>query len=192
MSLGLFVEGQSDKDTLPIPIRKIGYRGAVRCRVVDRGSMLSAERMEPYVRSLLKQHPDLNRILICIDGEESTPAQLQQRVVQPQRRLDPAATVAVRYAIVDRALEGWLACDEEALRVVLGPRARVNVRGNPEHDPQPAEILRRIFRDNGRKFMKTRHDPQIAERITPSIIARRSPTFTAFMQNVRAATRHRS
>ena len=62
MSLGLFVEGQSDKDTLPILIRKIGYRGAVRCRVVDRGSMLSAERMEPYVRSLLKQHPDLNRI----------------------------------------------------------------------------------------------------------------------------------
>lgn len=109
-------EGQSDKDTLPILIRKIGYQGAVRCRVVDRGSMFSAERMEPYVRSLLKQHSHLKRILVRIDGEEFTPDQLRQRVVQPQRRRDRVATVAVRYAIVDRALEGWLACDERAVR----------------------------------------------------------------------------
>lgn len=187
MSLGLFVEGQSDHDTLPILIRKIGYPGAVKCRVVDRGSMLSGDRMEPYVRSLLKQHPDLKCILICVDGEESTPDQLPRRVAQPQRHLNRGSAVAVRYAIVDRALEGWLACDEEALRNVLGPRARVNVRGNPEDYPRPAELLHRVFRENQRRFIKTRHDPQIAEQVTAHVIASRSPTFAAFMRIVTAA-----
>ena len=185
-------EGQSDKDTLPILIRKIGYQGAVRCRVVDRGSMFSAERMEPYVRSLLKQH----------SRPEAHSGSYRWRRVHPGSvTATSGATAATprpcRYGrgpIRDcRPRSRRLAClRRKSSAAVLGPRARVNVRGNPEHDPQPAEILRRIFRDNGRKFITTRHHPQIAEQATPSIIARRSPTFTAFMKSVRAATRHRS
>lgn len=81
MSLGLFVEGQSDKDTIPILIRKLGYASGIRTRVVPQGLML----------------------------------------------------------------------------------------------------LSRVFRDNGRRFVKTSHDRQIAERVTPAVIAARSPTFVAFI-----------
>ena len=185
MSLGLFVEGQSDRDTIPILARKIGFRRAIRCRVVERGSMLSADRMTPHVRSLSKQHPDLTDILICMDGDEFTPDQLRRRVIQPARQLNRVSSVQVNYIIVDRALEGWLACDEGALRAVLGSRARISIKSHPEHHPRPAEILRRLFRENGRTFVKTRHDPQIADQVTSSVVARRSPTFTEFSRTIR-------
>ena len=87
----------------------------------------------------------------------------------------------IRYAIVDHALEGWLSCDTDAVRSVLGPRATVRIRGNPENHPRPADLLSRVFRDNGRRFVKTSHDRQIAERVTPAVISARSPTFVAFI-----------
>lgn len=55
MSLGLFVEGQSDKDTIPILIRKLGYASGIRTRVIPQGLMLRSDRVKPYIRALLAQ-----------------------------------------------------------------------------------------------------------------------------------------
>ena len=53
MSLGLFVEGQSDKDTIPILTRKLGYRSAVNTRVIPQGLMLRSDRVKPYIERCL-------------------------------------------------------------------------------------------------------------------------------------------
>lgn len=153
--------------------------------------MLSADRMARYVHALSDQHPDITCMLICIDGDEFTPDQLRRRVVQPQRQLNRTASVPIGYVVVDRSLEGWLACDEGALRAVLGPRARIRITGNPESHREPAEVLRRVFRDNRKRFVKTRHDPLIAQRVSPSAIAARSATFSEFVQTVEGIDRGR-
>ena len=182
MSLGLFVEGPSDRDTIPILIRKLGYRSRVRARVVKQSEMLLPDKMARNVEEMLRERRDIDFIVVCIDSERVDPSMTEQRVRPVQRRLNETSPVPVRYAVVDHALEGWLACDKEAIQSVLGPRARVNIRGNPEDHPTPAHILERVYRENRRKFRKTLHDPQIAERANPERIAARSPTFRKFAE----------
>ena len=180
MSLGLFVEGPSDRRAIPILIRKLGYRARITPKELSQSELLLPDKMAVHIRELLRVRKDVELILICIDSERVDPTETERRTAPIQRRLDEMSRVPVRYAVVDHALEGWLACDEEALRTVLGSRARINIRGNPEEHPDPASLLKQVFRDNRRQFQKTRHDPEIAEYASPERIAARSPTFRRF------------
>ena len=183
LSLGLLVEGQSDRDTIPILAKRLGYDARIRRRIVSRGDMLASSTISRYLTKFLRENRDVTRVIICLDAEREIPAQVLASTRPIERRLNETLRVQVNYAVVDHALEGWLACDEEALRSVLGgQRARINIRGNPEDHPTPADILERVFRDNRRRFRKTRHDPEIAEHVNVERIAARSPTFRRFAE----------
>ena len=182
MSLGLFVEGLSDRRAIPILIRKLGYRARITSKELSQSELLLPDKMAVHIRELLRVRKDVELILICIDSERVDPTETERRTAPIQRRLDEMSRVPVRYAVVDHALEGWLACDQEAVQSVLGPRSRVNIRGNPDNHPTPADILDRVFRENGRDFRKSRDDRQIAERANINRIAERSPTFRRFAE----------
>jgi hypothetical protein len=182
VSIGLFVEGPSDRKAIPILIRKLGYRARITPKELLQSELLLPDKMAVHIRELLRVRQDVELILICIDSERVDPTETERRSAPIQRRLDEMSRVSVRYAVVDHALEGWLAYDEEAVQSVLGPRSRVNIRGNPDNHPTPADILGRVFRENGRDFRKSRHDPQIAEHASPERIAARSPTFKRFAE----------
>ena len=77
--------------------------------------------MELYIRSLLRQHSDLNRILICLDAEDSKPDELLKQTAQPVRQLNRGSTVPVRYSVVDHALE-------DGSRVMWTPYVRSSAR----------------------------------------------------------------
>ena len=186
MSLGLFVEGESDLAAIPILVRKLGYQSGVRARKMPRGDMLRFDKVRPNIINLIHRRPDIDLVIVCIDADDSAPNRLLTQEAMPvERRLnrDSAIQVPVRFTVIAHALEGWLACDETALRSVLGgSRARVNIRGNPENHTEPADLMKQLFRDNGRVFKKTQHDPLIAERASPECIAARSPTFRRFAE----------
>ncbi|MCE2456870.1 MAG: DUF4276 family protein [Dehalococcoidia bacterium] len=185
MSLGLYVEGRSDKDTIPILIRKLGYRSRVITKDLGgQSELLVVDKMARHLAELLREHSDVELVLICCDALEGVgPSTTERRLSSLERRLNLDFPIPVRYAVVDHALEGWLGCDEEALRAVLGgPRARINIRANPEHHPTPTDLLERVFRDNGRRFRKTRDNSRIAERVSPERIAAQSPTFRRFAE----------
>ena len=183
VSLGLFVEGRSDRAAIPILVKNLGYQSRIKAQIVNRSEMLLYDKMERNVRNMLRERSDIDLIVICIDSERVNPNVTERQVQPVQRRLNQTSPVLVRFAVVDHALEGWLACDEDALRTVLGgSRARINIRRNPEDHPTPADLLKRIFRDNGRVFKKTQHDHEIAERCNPERIAARSPTFRRFAE----------
>ena len=188
MSLGLFVEGRSDKDTIPVLIRKLGYRMRTIAKVVSQSELLIGDKMARHLAVLLREHNDVDLALICIDSERVDPSVTKERSRPVERLLDRESTVPVRYAVVDHALEGWLACDEEAIQSVLGPRARVNIQGNPEDHPDPADILHRVYRQNRRNFRKTRDNLKIAQLVTPEHIAAKSPTFRRFSEILGHAT----
>ena len=65
---------------------------------------------------------------------------------------------------------------QEALRAVLGARARIDVPGNPDQHPRPAELIKDI-QSKRQKFRKTTHNRLIAEAARVEEIRERSRTF---------------
>ena len=179
MTLGVFVEGESDKQTIPVLVRKIGYSRRIRPVVVQQGDMLDFTEMSHQIEALLTVQSYVTRILVFIDSEGVNPAQTLRRTTNVSVQLNRlTGTVPVSYIVVDHSLEGWLACDADALKAVLGKNAKIRIRGNPENHPRPAQLMERLFRANGREFKKTVHNRQIAEHVTSQNIAEKSPTFT--------------
>ena len=177
MSLGIFVEGPSDRQTIPILIKKLGYSAAIESRVVPQGNMLDASKMLRHVGALLAPQPRVSRIIVFRDSEGVDPQETRRLTEPVSNRLSAASPVPVDYVVVDHSLEGWLACDIDALRAVLGSNARIRTGGNPEDNPRPATLMERIFRSNGKTYRKTVHAARIAEAATPSNISEKSPTF---------------
>ena len=188
MSLGLIVVGQSDRDAIPILIRRLDYTSAIHTRVVRQGNLLNVAKMQNHIAGMSRSHRDLERVLVLMDSEG----------VDPDVTLDSASPVSnqlnrtfrgfsIHFLAVDHALEGWLACDEDALKSVLGRHARIHISGNPEDHPEPATLMKRIFRANRRSFVKTRDDPLIAQNVKPENILVRSPTFRRLAEVVGAA-----
>ena len=182
MSLGLIVEGQSDRNTIPILARRLGYSAGIRSRIVSRGDMLASGTISRYLTKFLRESRDVTQVIICLDAERENPNIVLESTRRTERRLNETLPIPVSHAVVDHALEGWLACDEEAIQSVLGPRALVNIQGNPEDHPTPVDILQRVYRQNRRNFRKTRDNPKIAQFVTPERIAARSPTFRRFAE----------
>ncbi|MFQ5811628.1 MAG: DUF4276 family protein [Anaerolineae bacterium] len=189
MSIGLFVEGKSDKDTIPKLIRKfLDTPPRIIPRTIHRGEMLKSEKVKPYLEALLKQHQDVEKVIVCVDSECTDPEEIWEEVSKVERELSRMGLPVVpRYVVVVHALEGWLAADPEAVRQVLGRGAEVRIDQNLEEICRPAELLEDIFAQHGKSFQKTRHDPQIARHADPAEIARHSSSFRRFCQLVKDA-----
>jgi len=184
MSLGLFVEGKSDKDALPKLIRKLFLDPSPRIvpRTIHRGEMFSPQKVRLYLEALLNQHQDIEKVIVCVDSECTDPEEIWEEASKAERELNEMS-FPVKYAVVVHALEGWLAADSEALGRVLGRQVRI--RRNLEEVCKPAEFLADVFARHGKDFQKTRHDPLIAGYADPRKVAERSPSFQRFCEMVR-------
>ena len=189
MSIVLFVEGKSDKDTIPKLIRKfLDPPPRIIARTIHRGEMFKSEKVKPYLEALLKQHQDVEKVIVCVDSECTDPAEIQREVSKVERALSRMGLPVVpRYVVIVHALEGWLAVDPEALRQVLGRGAEVRIEQNLEEICKPAELLEDIFARHGKDFQKTRHGPRIADHVDHREIAKRSSSFRRFCQLVKDA-----
>jgi len=183
MSLGLFVEGKSDKDSIPQLIRKLlDPSPGIVPRTIHRGEMFNPQKVKPYLEALLKQHQDIEKVIVCVDSECTNPEEIREEASKAERTLDEMG-FQVKYAVAVHALEGWLAADSRALERVLGRQVQIN--RNLEEVCRPAEFLAGIFAQHGKDFRKTRHDPLIARHADPNKIAERSPSFRRFCELVR-------
>jgi hypothetical protein len=186
LSLGVFVEGPSDKDSIPILLRKLGQR-AVHTRITGRGDMLDVGAMYRHIQALTATQRGVRRVLVFLDYEGVDPKTTFRETEMPRRELlVMLRRVELDYVVVDHSLEGWLACDEEALRFVLGRNAKLRLRVNPEDHPRPARLMEALFRANGKQFRKTVHNKLLAEQADPAVIGGRSPTFQRLAGLLRA------
>jgi hypothetical protein len=186
MSIGLFVEGSSDKKAIPILIHRIlevhGSHQKCICRNLrGKGNVLNAKKIQGHWKALLEQDSDIAKVIVCVDSN-CDPAGAQEKALEIERELNEMG-LPIRYAVVVHALEGWLAADSKALERVLGRQARIE--RNLEEECKPAELLENIFARHGKNFQKTVHDPQIAEHVRPEEIAKHSPSFRRFCQLVK-------
>lgn len=188
LSLGLFVVGQSDRDVIPLLIRKLGYRGGIRDRIIEQGEAFDAEAVSTHIRALLASHPDISKIIVCVDSECTDIEQSRKGAISTERNLVKSrAHPPVKYVIVDHSLEGWLLQDLDAVGSVLGTRAKLSLSGNPEDECRPAELLRKLFRTySSQSFKKTVHNKKIASEMNIKVLQSRSPTFAYLVEALRA------
>jgi hypothetical protein len=186
MSIGLFVEGSSDKKAIPILIHKIlevhGSRQKCICRNLrGKGNILNAKKIQGHWKALLEQDSDIAKVIVCVDSD-CDPAGIQEKALEIERELNKMG-LPIRYAVVVHALEGWLAADSKALERLLG--RQVQIKRNLEEECKPAEWLENLFARRGKNFQKTRDDPRIAEHVDPREIAKHSSSFRRFCQLVK-------
>ena len=178
VSLGILVEGPSDKQTIPILIKKLGYKARIHARVVGQGAMLNLDKISKHIAALMTIHRQLRSILIFIDSEGVDSSETLRRTDPVTARLNQVAgRIPVKFIVVDHFLEGWLACDVAAVEGVLGRNAQIRIRGNTENHLRPATTSDRVFQDNGQTFKKTVDNQRIAKRVIPANILEESPTF---------------
>jgi hypothetical protein len=188
MKIALFVEGQSDRDTLTALARQISPNSAFVPRVLARGDLLNAEKAFAYIEADIKiKHPDVTRVLLCPDSE-CTPHEDFLRIVQPientLKRL--VGSLSVHYCGVIHATEAWLACDAAALARYLrlasigesSARAIVN-------SCKPKQALRELFLRHGREFINVRDNPRLANEVNTGELIRRSKSFARFAELLR-------
>ena len=177
IALGIFVEGPSDREPHKHLLRKLGHP-SIQTRVVPQGNMLDTDTMQRHIQAVLHLHPEISHVLVLRDSEGVAPEGTYELMRPAERELRSRFPgLGINYIVVDHSIEGWLLCDAEALKAVLGTRARINVPGNPDQHPRPAELIKGIFRENRRNYQKTIHNPIIAEAARVEEIRQCSQTF---------------
>ena len=188
MKISLFVEGPSDEDTLHKLARKISPNLGFITRVLPRGDLLNAAKVEAYINADVKvKHQDILKVIICPDSE-CTPEDEFLRIVLPIEK-EVRALVKnppVYYCGVIHATEAWLACDAMALGRYIGlgdtraPGAQAIV-----NSCKPKQALRELFGRNGKDFTNVRDNPRLADVVDVQELLRISTSFARFARLVR-------
>lgn len=181
MTVLLLVEGQSDKQALPVLARKLVSGVRFTAIPVGKGDLLSAQKVEVHINYAVARQRGIDKAVLCIDSEctdiNETRARLDAVVREVAGRL---SQIAVRAVVVDHSLEGWLLADRQALAQFLGIREEQLRYGDPENECRPANVMERIFHRARRDFVKTDALPALAGMMDAGRLAQRSPTFEAF------------
>lgn len=189
MTIALFVEGRSDKDTIPLLAKKIlatrSKPPALEVRTIRRGNMFKARKVAEHVRVLSRKHQNLSKILICVDSHCTSENQMAGRVREVERELESMKVpVPPRFCLVVHALEGWLMAAPQALSSYLQVSGGLSITQAMAFDCKPKEVLSEVFARVGRTFDYMRDDPAIAELADPDEMSKLSPSFAAFKQHL--------
>lgn len=174
MNVLLLVEGESDRKSLPILCRKLLPPRQARLKPIraGRGNLSKPQALINHVKaadSLVEGGIDL--VLVFVDSECTPEQQTRQDFAKPIRTLRETRIVErCKLIVVTHALETWLMADRRALQSVLGSRARIEIPGDFAADCRPKEIMKRVFRANGKSFKETVHCPELADAIEPDAI----------------------
>jgi hypothetical protein len=183
LKIALFVDGQSDRDTLEILARKLLAQRkptpGLGSYVLQRGDFFSSSKISAYLTYFHRTHPDVNKAILCLDCEctpaediQPTLSKVQQEIRHEHPSLNPTFVLKVH------ALEGWLASDRQALGEVLGTEPVAYSK--PETVCKPKELLATVFEKANKEFDYMRDDPRIAEAVDIERLCQSSPSFSKF------------
>jgi hypothetical protein len=187
LRIAIFVDGQSDKPTIRILVEKLltnrSPKPGLKLLLLQRGDFFSAPKVSAHLRLLHQTHPDIGKVILCLDCE-CTPkediqpqlAKVQEEVRHDHPSLNPTIVLKVH------ALEGWLASDRRAVQRVLGAEPKDYPR--PENECKPKELLATVFKKANREFDYMRDDPRLAQEIDIERLCRSSPSFCEFRKAV--------
>jgi hypothetical protein len=189
VKIALLVEGVSDAKTLSILVKKIrGESVGVISRVIGQGNLFKDRKVCAYIQDLMSEHPDISKIIACVDSECTPEAQTQEQVKKIEKTIKAQIDrhYHFSYVIVVHALEGWLLADPDAIGNYLGPKTTVKIPNSATLDCRPKETLKIIFKKAGKDFLNTVADPRLAERVDCDKMVKRNKSFAHFYDCIKS------
>lgn len=163
---GLIVEGKHDLIAYDCLLRKMGYIPKVR-QTHGNGNLI--KKIHAWV-GLLKQY-NCAKIIALKDLNFKSKEELQEECSNFPNDV-PLCTAS-------KTLEAWMVADENALkRQFRNPR--VKTIPNPEKLDKPYEILKNIYRENGKKYIALKELPKIIDEIDLDVLRSKCPSFSDF------------
>jgi len=182
MKVGLFVEGPTDKEVIPILVKKVDQKIKIIVRVVPQGDLLNPQKIRSYIeKDLLLEHHDLTKVIICRDSECTNPKHIEREFRRGEEELQ-GLKIPVQLCVVVHALEGWLMADAESLSNFLGGPRLLKIPKNSESLCKPKEALRELFRKANRDYIAQRDCPRIAEMADIKRMAKNNKSFAHFCE----------
>lgn len=188
MKISLFVEGQSDEDTLPKLARKISPNLGFITRVLPRGDLFNATKVCAYIDADIKiKHQDILRIIVCPDSECTPEAEFLRLALPIEKQVRAVVkNPPVHYCGVIHATEAWLACDALALGRYIG-LGNTKASGTLAivNSCKPKQAMRELFHRHRRDYTNVRDNPRLADAVDAQELIRVSASFTRFASLVR-------
>lgn len=124
--IGLVVEGQGDKQAIPILLRKhLASRSEYRDLIGKpipchgRGAATVPGGIEGYVATAAAR-PGCRAVLVIFDGDEDPPCQLGPQLVERSHKI---CSVPVHVSLAERCFEDWLYASTESLDIGIAAYA---------------------------------------------------------------------
>jgi len=187
LKIAIIVDGKSDKPTLDILAEKLlsnrSPKPGRKFLLLPRGDFFSASKVSAQLKFLHQAHPDVVKVILCLDCECTAPEDIQPQLVKVQEEIrHDHPSLNPTFVLKMHALEGWLASDREAVQKVLG--AEPTAYPKPENECKPKKLLETVFRKANKEFDYMRDDPMLAQEIDIESLCRSSPSFCEFRKAV--------
>jgi len=170
-TIGLIVEGEYDKEAIPVLVRRC--RAGVR--VVTRKCRGSVTGRLAGIIAELERSYRAEKVLIISDADGREPRTILSTI---KGKLGKGYRFVVVPLVIVEMLEAWLIADPQALERVLGVKRGFK---SPEKIRDPKSELRKLLR-------ATIYTPEVARRIAEEIdlgvLGRQCPRFVAFREAI--------
>jgi len=187
VKIALITEGPFEEKTLKIIARKIVPKETgIESRVLKRGDLFNWQKVCSYIENdIMKQHPDISKVIACIDSECTPEKEIQTEAQRIEKKLTSKTNLPVSYVVVVHALEGWLLSDAESIKGYLGSRADIEIPSSASLECKPKDKMKEIFGRADKQFIHTRDNPRIAETFNVGIARDNNKSFASFCEKVK-------
>lgn len=188
MELGCIIEGDGERDALPILLRRVIQEidPALSVRILrpfrrPRGQLKSQHQIADAVDLVLRTLTAPCAILILIDADDDCPAELGPRLLAWARSGRSDLPIAV--VLANREYEAWFLAAAESLRGRRGVAANIYPPPNPEGIRDAKGWLTRHMPAN-QPYRPTQHQASFSQ-VMSLEEARRAPSFDKLCRDVR-------
>lgn len=175
------------------PIHELARRQGSRLRVIPCGPRISA--FEDF-KTALKTHPDALTILL-VDSEAAVTGEVLDHL-RSQDRWDVDGLSEEQAHLMVQTVESWLIADPETLAEYYGKDFRENAlpkRKDVEAVDKKtvlSSLERATEKTSKGKYHKTRHTPDLLERIRPEVVRRRAKHCDRLFTSLEKVAQRRS
>ncbi|HZO24818.1 MAG TPA: DUF4276 family protein [Chloroflexota bacterium] len=189
MELGCIIEGDGERDALPILLRRVIQEidPALYVRVLrpirrPRGQLNSQQQITEAVDLALRTLTPPCAVLILIDADDNCPAELGPRILGWARSGGSDLPIAV--VLANREYEAWFLAAAESLRGLRGVQHDIVAPPDPETIAGAKEWLTERM-SRRQSYKPTSHQASFSAVFDLELARRRAPSFDKLCRDVR-------
>lgn len=173
MLVGIIAEEKEDVEVLEILIAKFVKENSFSTkRFVGHGCGKLRRKCSAWGRDLLSKGCEL--LIVVHDLDRNCEKAIRKELDKSISSLTFTDKIII---IPTEELEAWLLSDPQAIKTCFNLKKLPKTPKNPERTSSPKEHLRDlVWRDSGKRFLNTTHNPRIARAVDASTLAK-CPSF---------------